>query len=1069
MAREIFAQYPIEIRFPDEGSSLFEEAARALDQEYRNSVKLTKLSALRVTQVLGPLYAIETGAAIEFDSTWEGALAFRPDDEPDAYINDTEELYSRMIWSGEIVEVDETAGTIYVTVTNLQRPPQTGAFYVRPFGFLENLHRVYCHPSFEQFRERLQGRLRASLGEISGNGAGSGEFGKLLGGRWSILWGPPGTGKTFTVGRIAASLLSNPEERLLIVSTTNRATDEAAISVGRAARNSKWQEMPEALRGDLARIGKGPGLRRFEEFGLEEMLEGTETEILHEIGSLEGKGSNLPAFERALLRERILTLHHQLKDNAGDHFLAPGVKVVIGTAHKALTLLNHKYVRGMLAEGKAPFTTVIVDESGLVSRVATAALSLLAARRVLLAGDSKQLAPISRMSRLLPSSQSRWLETSALDHLGSAAMPCVHLLAEQYRMHPQISHAVSNYQYDGRLKDAPEVVERRYRVPEILNDQPRSIWYVLDDDAENFALIRAERGPGNRSWIRRGTPAALRKLFSDPTLREASGICLSPFRAQVREIAGFLAEENLTSWSAATVHSQQGAETDIVILDTVNAGSCAWPYDEWKRLINVGISRAREAVILLASRAEMHEPYLSPLLDNFAPRVPVRSESRWVLRDAPSEKVRRRTIATSGDGHLLGSQIAMRKNLRPVFSAEQQRLIGLKLDGKPRLVRGVAGSGKTVVLAHWLVRSVRDLEAGSTEKIWAVYANRALEGLILKTIEEAAGDRRFPWNRVSLLHVKDILEPRLRSIGLELDSYEFDWDQAARDYLARNPAIEPCCDALFIDEAQDMGPHTLKLLAALVRQKDPRDPNSRSINIFYDNAQNIYGRKPPAWSDFGLDLRGRSTIMRESFRSTRQITEFAINVLYRLQPPEADDEHKELLRLELIEKEDSWWRVNYNQIEGPRPALHKFQTIDQEIDAIGDQLVRWIRDEAVNPDDICIIYNGGNLARRIEERIGPKLEAIERRIAVQSSRSYAYDSRTVFATTPHSFKGYDSEIVIIAGVDQFVARDGVLASTLYVAMTRARSMLHLYARDSGTSTVSNLLRNIDDCLNRSRI
>ena len=32
---------------------------------------------------------------------------------------------------------------------------------------------------------------------------------------------------------------------------------------------------------------------------------------------------------------------------------------------------------------------------------------------------------------------------------------------------------------------------------------------------------------------------------------------------------------------------------------------------------------------------------------------------------------------------------------------------GLALDGKPRLVRGVAGSGKTVVLAHWLMQTVK--------------------------------------------------------------------------------------------------------------------------------------------------------------------------------------------------------------------------------------------------------------------------------------------------------------------------------------------------------------------------
>ena len=118
----------------------------------------------------------------------------------------------------------------------------------------------------------------------------------------------------------------------------------------------------------------------------------------------------------------ITELRRQLTDNAMDHFLAPGVKVVIGTAHKALSMLNHQHVRALLAEGKAPFTTVIIDESGLISRTGAAALSLLAARRVLLAGDSKQLAPISRMSRLLPSSQARWSGREPIRSAGIA--PC---------------------------------------------------------------------------------------------------------------------------------------------------------------------------------------------------------------------------------------------------------------------------------------------------------------------------------------------------------------------------------------------------------------------------------------------------------------------------------------------------------------------------------------------------------------------------------------------------------------------------------------------------------------------
>src|SRR5262249_30444968 len=152
-----------------------------------------------------------------------------------------------------------------------------------------------------------------------------------------------------------------------------------------------------------------------------------------------------------------------------------------------------------------------------------------------------------------------------------------------------------------------------------------------------------------------------------------------------------------------------------------------------------------------------------------------------------------------------------------------------------------------------------------------------------------------------------------------------------------------------------------KLLSALVEQTDPANPKSRAVNIFYDNAQNIYGRTTPKWTEMGLDMRGRSTVMKESFRSTRPVTEFALNVLYRLQPPEADPDHKELVRLGLVEqtarKAGPWWNVRFNQVEGPAPIYKKFASLDEQIEALGKQVVRWVRDEGVKPGDICILYN----------------------------------------------------------------------------------------------------------------
>lgn len=141
----------------------------------------------------------------------------------------------------------------------------------------------------------------------------------------------------------------------------------------------------------------------------------------------------------------------------------------------------------------------------------------------------------------------------------------------------------------------------------------------MDESEEDLPTIRAERGPGNRSWVRQATLRILAKLFFDLEFRNSSGLFISPFKAQVKHVAAFFAFNRIDTWAAPTVHSQQGSEAELVIFDTVNAGSYGWPYDEWKRLVNVAISRARETVIIMASRAEMAEPYMRPLLEFVTP------------------------------------------------------------------------------------------------------------------------------------------------------------------------------------------------------------------------------------------------------------------------------------------------------------------------------------------------------------------------------------------------------------------------------------------------------------------
>ncbi|MCA9075807.1 MAG: AAA family ATPase [Planctomycetaceae bacterium] len=1088
------ARFAIDLNLPDASADLLEDARQAVRREFRDSVKWKRLKCRNVKLVseseTGNVYELTIGHSVEFDWTWEGAIAFRPlllkDFEEDQKTlfdggDDDPEIDDSMIWSGEVLEVDEATGRIFIVVANPEYPPRRGSFYVRPFEFLAFLNAVFNEPAFELIQESLPSRLNAATGGVHPHvvdqqAVGLSELQHCWQKSWSVLWGPPGTGKTYTTGKQVAKVLDDESERVLVISTTNRATDAAAIAIGNAAKRNAVDELNA---GHLLRIGKGGSLEKFEAAGLTDMLRGTETEYLARIDELFAELARAETSEeKALLRKQIKELRLEMRDASHRNFLDDKVRVVVSTAFKATTFLNCDEVKEDLQRGLAPFTTIFIDEAGLMSRAAIAALSLHASRRVVLVGDSKQLAPISRISRILPPSQGNWLASSGLSHLDDIkkSNAGVHVLQEQRRMHADVCSVVSGYQYDGFLTTASEVNQRRYDLPDILADQPRAMWYVLDDEGDDLPSIRAERGPGNRSWIRVATTRILDKLLSDPTMRTARGLFISPFKAQAKEIDSYFASNLLHSWTASTVHSQQGSEADIVVFDSVNAGSYSWPYDEWKRLVNVALSRSRESILILSSRAEMDEPYLRPLLKRLAPRI-LRGRGgkhTW-------EEVAAKTDFALPNGnpntdpYSLGNQLAKRKELRPVFSQEQQRLCGLELDGKPRLVRGVAGSGKTVVLAHWLMQTVRRLREVPNVRIWAVFANRSLQSLIGDSIESAweqeTGGQSFPWNRVSLRHVREILDVLLPEVGLSMGRFKYEYDDAATAYLERKSVadIVPRCDALFIDEAQDMGPNTLKLLSAIVRQTSQEDENSRAVNIFYDNAQNIYGRVTPTWSELGLDMRGRSTVMKESFRSTKPITEFALNVLYRLQSPEDNPDHKELGKRGLIERtkrgDTDWWTVRFNQIDGPKPEFRQFMNLDQEFEAIGAYCRELIEIQGVQPSDICLLYNGSNIKYRLETQVGPILADLGVELSVQTNKPFERSSRILLASTSHSFKGCDSEVVIIPAADQYTANGiGILANNLYVAMTRARSILTLFTQRMKNQHARTLYRVIEECL-----
>jgi len=964
-------------------------------------------------------------------------------------------------FEAQILDVDGLHSRLYVTA-HPDSPPSPGPARVHPFDFLRAPYTLVTSPRFAGARIELARRLAAARGHATADRVHARRALNAWNSGWGVVWGPPGTGKTWTLAQRVAELLRDPHERVLVLSTTNKAADQAALELGRACRT-----LGVRLDG-VWRAGRSRDPHAFDQADLSALLPPATRELMPAMSRAERAVSLARGPARAMARHQVSDLQRRMPTL---HLLAqdPRLRAGIATLHAGLRLVVSDAMVEWLAEGRAPFTTVVLDEAGLVGRAQAAAASLLAARRFMLIGDPRQLSPIARATRSMPPQVMRWVARSALHHL-QVDQPLDHVqrLTRQRRMHPDICRGISALQYQGLLGDHESVIDRTWPGSGTLQSWPRLLWIPLDRlpglSGADVTSARAEGG----SRARPGTLTALEQLLQvGPELAQQQVLFISPYRAQARAVRAWAQERGL-DWSASTVHAQQGAQADVVVFDTVHASSTAWSAAEWARLVNVGLSRARQLAVLIASEREASQPWMAPLRAHLAACIPSGGKLLPVKTRPDQAELfgaQLHISAASPDldapppprGTRLGDQIARRRRLRSVLSREQRILVERTLaDAGPRLVRGVAGSGKTLVLARWAARALR---GAKVEHLLVVFANAALRPLLDRMLREAWADESetstaFPEERVQLLHVGQLLADLRLEVGLPEPTGEarWDYDAQAAAILERGPP-EARFPLILVDEAQDLGHHALALLVGLA---EPYKGN-RPVMVFYDNAQNIYGRSRPNWKALGLDMRGRSYVMRESFRTTQPILELALNLCHRLRPLEHDPDVREQIREGLLERDETgWWRARYCEVHGELPHIGLYDTPEHEERAVVQQVQDWIRQQAVRPGDIRLVC----FRRTRGERLAQLLSQADVPARFAASTRFEDDPHRVVVTTTHSMKGYDAEVVVVVGVDRFATRGRILVETLYVALTRARTVLHVTGTRHGEPALVTALQEL---------
>ncbi len=365
-------------------------------------------------------------------------------------------------------------------------------------------------------------------------------------------------------------------------------------------------------------------------------------------------------------------------------------------------------------------------------------------------------------------------------------------------------------------------------------------------------------------------------------------------------------------------------------------------------------------------------------------------------------------------------------DLLKVMDAQQEQL-ARSLGGEHRLIHGVAGSGKTMILGFRAMQLARELG----KPILVLCYNKTLAA----RLDQLIGERGLG-EKVQVYNFHKWCRKMLTAYHLELpaqgsDDFFGQMVQRVIDGVERGQIPRFQYGAVLIDEGHDFEPDWYKLIVQMV------DPATNSLLVLYDDAQNINGkagRRKFTWKSLGVQAQGRTTILKLNYRNTLEILAVARGFASELLQAQDGEEDG----VPLIAPESAGRR-------GALPELIRVHRASGEIAAMVEQ----IRDELAHGrrlDDIAVIYRyhwqGDKLHAALEQAgLGCRLADDK------GGKGTLFLVRDcIKLVSMHSSKGLEFPLVIIpflglmpkAGEDETHE-----ARLLYVAMTRATERLLL--------------------------
>lgn len=432
------------------------------------------------------------------------------------------------------------------------------------------------------------------------------------------------------------------------------------------------------------------------------------------------------------------------------------------------------------------------------------------------------------------------------------------------------------------------------------------------------------------------------------------------------------------------------------------------------------------------------------------------------------------------------------KNLREAIAINNQKIYtfdenqleaSLSITDACEQIRGLAGTGKTVILA---IKAAKIHRYDPNAKIAYVFYTQSLYTQVTRLIQKyyvkLTGVQ--PSENLKILHAwggrttgEGLLYNVCRTNGLspipyyEVRGYSNPFGEACKRVSAYNLRKE--YDYVLIDEAQDLPEEFFYLVAKIV--KDPK-----KIVIAYDQLQTTTDVSMPDFEElFGKDKNGEPQvklleendhILKKSYRNYRDVLLIAMAFGFGIY---AVDGMVQMIRsvknwkalgfdFEKINnvgddisfssrvivertKENSPNEINQLYEKYPIVNFDFYSTINEEYQRVSEKIDELITQEKVKPEDIMVIdlrKKSKELLQRMQELLYKKGHLSIIPGIVEDSKNFFQDE-CVTLTTPRRAKGNEVPIVFVLGGNSMydetsMAKRRIARNSFFISMTRSK-------------------------------